>query len=365
MRPLVARPWLTGRVTSAVLVRKVDDCTPTLLLDESDAAFGGDKEYSETLRGVLNTGYRRGLSYSACVGQGANLTYRDFRTFCPKAIAGLGRLPSTLQSRSIAIRLKRRAPGERIERHRERDVRPRAELIAGNLATWADHKQIIAALADARPEVPHELGDRACDVWEPLVAIADMAGCGWSERARLAARQLSGAIEPDEVTLGVRLLTDCREGFDGRDRMRTRDLLEHLNSLEEAPWGGWNAGAGIKPRELANKLRPYEIRSRDIHVEEDGTRRTMKGYLRTDFEDAWGRYLPQGSPGTPTAPMLQPSRRWVSSRRAPTPIRRGSMRPRNRMAMRVARMARIERPFWGRTGFAGAAATAADGAFRL
>jgi hypothetical protein len=56
---LVANPWLTGRVTPAVLVRKIDKVLPTLLLDESDAAFGGEKD-AETLRGVLNTGHRRG-----------------------------------------------------------------------------------------------------------------------------------------------------------------------------------------------------------------------------------------------------------------------------------------------------------------
>jgi len=33
---------------------------PTLLLDESDAAFARDKEYSEALRAVLNSGHSRG-----------------------------------------------------------------------------------------------------------------------------------------------------------------------------------------------------------------------------------------------------------------------------------------------------------------
>ena len=41
---VVARPWLTGRVTAAVLARKVDKERPTLLLDESDAAFKGDRD---------------------------------------------------------------------------------------------------------------------------------------------------------------------------------------------------------------------------------------------------------------------------------------------------------------------------------
>src|SRR5919202_1265859 len=98
---IAARSWLTGRVTAAVLVRKVAAQTPALLLDESDAAFKGDREYAETLRGVLNAGFRRGGVASLCVGQGANITYEDFPVYCPKAIAGIGKLPDTVADRSI------------------------------------------------------------------------------------------------------------------------------------------------------------------------------------------------------------------------------------------------------------------------
>lgn len=80
---VVARPWLTGRVTAAVLSRKVDAETPTLLLDESDAAFNGEKEYAEALRGILNTGHRRGGNSTVCVSQGGSISYKDFSTFCP------------------------------------------------------------------------------------------------------------------------------------------------------------------------------------------------------------------------------------------------------------------------------------------
>jgi hypothetical protein len=122
MSPLVARPWFTGRVTAAVLVRKVAAETPALLLDESDAAFKGDREYAETLRGVLNAGYRRGGVTSLCVGQGANLGYKDFQVFSPKAVAGIGNLPDTVADRAIPIELKRRKPGEHVERFRFRKV---------------------------------------------------------------------------------------------------------------------------------------------------------------------------------------------------------------------------------------------------
>lgn len=89
---LVAKPWFTARVSAAVMIRKIAAEMPTLLLDESDAAFSGDAEYTEALRGALNAGYRRGGCHSMCVGTSANLKPKDFSVFGPKAIAGIGRL---------------------------------------------------------------------------------------------------------------------------------------------------------------------------------------------------------------------------------------------------------------------------------
>jgi uncharacterized protein DUF3631 len=287
LRPLVAEAWLTGHVSPAVLVRKVDALTPTLLFDESDRTFGGDKESAETLIGVLNTGYQRGGAYSICVGKQHD--WKDFSTFCPKAIAGLdGKMPDTVRSRSVSIRMKRRAPGEEIERYRRREVLKRAELIFDNLAQWADHEPTIEQLAAARPALPDELSDRAADVWEPLLAIAGMAGGEWPSRALTAARALSGSAEPDEDTIGVRLLADCRAAFGDEDWVSTHDLLDHLHGLEEAPWGEWFKGNPISARKLAVLLRPYGIRSEQVR---EGDER-YRGYPRKPFEDAWTRYIP-------------------------------------------------------------------------
>jgi len=121
---LVDKPWLTGKVTAAVLARKVDKVTPTLLLDESDAAFGGDKDYAETLRGVLNTGYRAGGKSSLCVKRGADFDFADLSTFSPKAIAGLRELPDTVASRSIRLELSRKTEDEPAARFRRRGAHP-------------------------------------------------------------------------------------------------------------------------------------------------------------------------------------------------------------------------------------------------
>jgi hypothetical protein len=301
---LVARPWLTGRVTAAVLIRKVDEQTPTLLLDESDAAFAGEKEYAEALRGVLNTGYRRGGTASFCEKKGGDWTYRDASTFTPKAIAGIGHLPDTVASRSIPIRLKRKAPGEPAEDFFRLDVDDQAAPLVERLRQFAVGR--LDELAAARPERPAGLRDRAADVWQPLFAIADLAGCDWPARARWAALELSSAaaMDVDDGSIGVRLLADVRRVFDQRgvDRLATAELLEGLAADEEAPWATWHRGDRISPRKLAGLLRRFDVRSKTIRLP-DGE--TPKGFLREQFEDPWARYL--AHPPSPSATTPQPA----------------------------------------------------------
>ena len=137
----MARPWLTGRTTASTLARKVDAETPTLLLDESDVAFGGDKSYAQELRGILNSGFRRGGRHTINVpGQQSTWTPTDFSVFCPKAIAGIGSVPDTVASRSITIRLQRKRPEERVEKLRRRRAQRLAEPIRARLEAVASKR---------------------------------------------------------------------------------------------------------------------------------------------------------------------------------------------------------------------------------
>lgn len=284
---LVARPWPTPRATAAVLVRKLARGMPTLLLDESDAAFRGNREYAEALRAVLNAGWRRGGAACLLVKKGGDWLPQDFTVFGPKAIAGIGRLPDTVADRSIPIVLKRRAPNEQVERFRWREAREAAGPLRERLEQWTSAN--LDTLAEARPQIPTDLDDRAADGWEPLLAIADAVGGGWPERARRAAVALSAGEEREEDSLGVRLLRDIQLVFTerGTDRLSSEDLVAALNEMDEAPWGDLR-GKPLDKRSLARRLRPYEIRPKQVRVGD----RTLKGYKREFFHDAWGRYIP-------------------------------------------------------------------------
>ena len=121
---LAARPWFTGRVTAAVLQRRLEWDHPALLLDETDAAFKKESEYSEALRAILNSGHRRGCPAWLCVGKGHELA--SFDVFGPKALAGIGKLPETIVDRCIRLVLRRRAPNETVARFRRREVEEEA-----------------------------------------------------------------------------------------------------------------------------------------------------------------------------------------------------------------------------------------------
>jgi hypothetical protein len=308
LETLIAKPWLTGRVTSAVLVRKIDAEQPTLLLDESDAAFGGEKEYAETLRGVLNTGYRRGGVYSCCVGKGSETSFKDFSTFSAKAIAGIGKLPDTVADRSIPIRLKRAARGEDgVLKFRRREVEDEASNLRKRIDSWAT--QIIQEVSNARPQLPDELSDRQQDGAESLLAIADLAGGRWPNAARTALVSLCAEGQHEDGSLGCNLLSDIRQLFDEKltDRMSSADLASALAGLETSPWGEWNRGKPISQAKVARLLHPYEIITHNVRIGE----KVLKGYERQDFEDVWKRYLrsatgsPSDDPGPQGATPLQ------------------------------------------------------------
>lgn len=208
---------------------------------------------------------------------------RNFSTYCAKAIAGIGDLPDTVADRSIPIRMKRKRAGDHVERFRSRDV---AKPAAGLRDTITSSVHGLSLhLQDARPDLPAELDDRAQDGWEPLLAIADLAGEEWPHLARKAAIALSAGRELDEGT-GHSLLLACRVAFDDSqaEQLTSTDLISGLSAIPEAPWGDYG-GKPITGRKVAKLLQPYDIKPR--HKEAGST------YLRADFEDAWARYGPQ------------------------------------------------------------------------
>jgi hypothetical protein len=235
---------------------------------------------------LLNAGNRRGTFVPRCVGPQQVLT--DFSTFCPKALAGIGELPDTITDRAIVVRLARKRKNEQALRFRHREALEIAEPLYTALASWAvDAADDLAAL---RPAMPRELNDRAEEAWEPLVAIADLAGAEFPNRVRAAAASLSAPDVRDEETLGILLLRDIAAVFKqgGADKLFSRNLAARLNELEESPWGDLDQrGKSLDERGLALRLRPFGVRSKTVRLDDE----RAKGYHLVDLADVFARYL--------------------------------------------------------------------------
>jgi hypothetical protein len=291
-------PLITVNATIAAVVRSIGEDPPTLLVDEADTLWGTRKQADnhEDLRGLLNAGHQRNrpmLRWDV-----TSRTAEQLDTFAMALLAAIGELPDTIMDRAVVIRMRRRAPGEQVDPYRTRRDAPPLNGLCEQLATWA--RAHLRELQQATPAMPLE--DRAADTWEPLIAIADLAGGDWPARARDAAATMTAAEaqHEEDTAASVRLLADLRQLFQATDAeaLYTSTILEALHQLEDAPWADWY-GHPLATRDLAKLLRPYQVESKNVR-EHGGSPR--KGYTRADLHDAWARYVPLH----PLQPLQQP-----------------------------------------------------------
>ncbi|MGE4401819.1 MAG: DUF3631 domain-containing protein [Desulfobulbus sp.] len=281
---LSARAMTASSISSAALYRAIDAWKPTLLIDEADACMKDNEE----LRGIINSGHTRESAYVIRT-VGDNFTPTKFNTWGAKALAGIGHVADTIMDRAVVLELRRKLPHETVDRLRYVEPDLFTDLRSKLARMAEDHADQIR---QARPDLPACLNDRAQDNWEPLLAIAMVAGGHWVEIGTRAAIKLSGNESPTQ-TIGVELLADIKEVFEEKevDRISTADLIRALCTDDEKAWSTYNRGKEITPRQISGKLKGYGISSTTLRFRHAGT---AKGYERRQFDESFARYIPTG-----------------------------------------------------------------------
>lgn len=298
----------------AAIFRTLSASPVTLLVDECDTIFtrrGKDGDGNEDLRALLNCGYKRGATIPRCVGPKHEVQH--FTVFCAAALAGLGDLPDTIMTRSVVIHMRRRGPHEKVEPFRTRIHADEGRVIGDRLSRWAI--QYGRDAGTSWPTLPVGIVDRPAECWEPLIAIADVAGGNWPARARAACVAMCKASQDRSQSLRVRLLADLRILFTTAgdpEAMHTKTIIERL--CDGQPYGldddaPWNEiyGKPLSVRGLASMLKQHQINSTKVKV----NGQALQGYRREHLWDAWVRNLPLCSvhaeptepPPVPTPPI--------------------------------------------------------------
>jgi hypothetical protein len=296
---LVVRPLLAVNMTPATAFRIIAKHRPTLLIDEVDSFLADNEE----LRGIINASHRHDGRVPRLVGE--DFEPRNFRVYTAVALSGIGSLHPTLMDRAIIIDLKRRRASEKVIPLRIGKT-GHLDDIARRIMRWiADNKERIAAM---EPMISGAIDDRDADNWFALLAIADVAGGVWPQRARQAAEAMRIAAGDSEDWTEL-LLADIRAVFYPRaepadrdevdadevspevepiEAMSSAELIAALVEIPGHPWGEMpKTRKPLTQHQLAHRLKPLRIVTVKV-----GERPRVNGYRRQDFEEAFARYLP-------------------------------------------------------------------------
>lgn len=300
------RPKQAANITEAALFRAIAKWQPTMLVDEVDGVFGLKRrepsERQEMIRTTLNAGFERDGNV---IRTATNGEPEEFNVYCPKVLCGIGHLPDTVRDRGLAVRMTRRTREEPIEKQRLRTLKTDGGKLAARLEAWSSWAAL--QCAGEYPEMPEELDDRAQDAYEILVAIADLAGDEWGQKARLALVHLRAEDQGEQhESSGLLLLRDVAVFADrlaGMERIPTADLLALLYEEGECPWEEWWGELTKKkaPRRLGLALGEFGLKPERWR---EGAAR-HRGYKVAPILDALDRYMDtqHGPHGT----MAQPS----------------------------------------------------------
>jgi putative DNA primase/helicase len=286
LEQLAAKAFLLSSASGASLYRFIEKERPTLLLDEYDTYMKGN----EVIRGLINAGHKYNGKALKCVGDDHDA--KKFECYCPVAMAGIGTrvLNATILSRSHVIKMK---PAKAFEVSREFDLDDTEtsnslKMIQSKYARWAlDNKD---KLKTAKPNPHGSLRNRKKDNWKAFYAIADLAGQKWID---LANNTVEATWQSRSLTFKEILLADIQDIFESHDleQFSSIELTKKLNALEFRPYAEMNEGNGFTQNGIANILKGYDIKPKQIDFYIDGERKQLRGYKKEWFADAWDRHL--------------------------------------------------------------------------
>jgi hypothetical protein len=326
---LVNKPIAIVNPTPASLYTLIEQEHPTLLLDEIDRTFS--KKDTSDITSIVNSGFERGANVPRVTIE-PKRKVEFFNVFGPMMLVGIDKhnMPDTIADRSIAIRLKRRIGAEKVEPYRPRKKAAQGVALRERLEAWASAVSDKAREMDD-PIFPRGIESRQADKWEAIFVVADVAdatdgtedtansrGTAWGQKARQAALFFLKEEQETETTSHSELILKdidniFRHELFAKDKYSTSGLLDKLVNLSESIWSNYEFGKPLSARGLGRLLEPHGIKSKMIRFK-DGTREDQaRGYYKSQFEDAWARYLPKPDtheisvPSVPAVPEPLPA----------------------------------------------------------
>jgi Protein of unknown function (DUF3631) len=278
-------------MTAATLFRSIEAESPTVFFDEAETL---SSESANTMRAVLNVGYRKGQTIPRTSGN----TIKEYPTFCPKVFILIGDVYDTLRDRSIVVTMRR---GEAPQRFIYDVAKGLGAAIAETAAEAIKaHTADIAEVFASHPRLDF-LTDRDEEIWTPLFTLAhifcpdrinELSQCAVdiaTEKTAESRRytQLESEDQSADAEYAEKLLLDLYALLLTHGKIiASREAVDLLKQVPTSPWRKFR-GAGLSIRDMANMLSRFGVKpARIAKGSGRGNQTFLRGYKLAEVETA-------------------------------------------------------------------------------
>lgn len=290
-----ANPASINSITPAQLFRMIDGEAPTIYVDEAEKL----NRENHPCREIINSGYRKGQTVRRTVGKET----KEFKLYGPKCFILIGTTYSTLNDRSVVVKMQRATLEQRqhlafydqgVAKSEGESIR---ESIANEINAGAKY-DITEHFVNTTTELQF-LSARDAEIWRVLIATAKTFCPGRINEAKKVAADIAGeksapvvreSKEEEEKAHNeeykLRLLADMLRACNGEKMIPSSEVLPRLFALDIAPWRKYK-GRGITIDEVGMLMGLCGINSKAIQVGKGRkNRKVVRGYSRVDLQNA-------------------------------------------------------------------------------
>jgi hypothetical protein len=288
IRDLSANGW-SAKATKDALRAKLDcprDARPTIIVDEISDVFGksGRTGSQHPLGTILRLGYKVGETDSFTSARVAE----EIDIFAAAAMAGRGNaVPDDIRGRSVAIRMRNGTPAVD---YTVREHDPMAAMLSNAVGRY--FRRYLGELERFRARGIHpKLTGRRREIWEPLFAVAHVAGGSWPQRILQAFQDLVLDQSDNSVlTPKQTVIRDVQRAAHliGGDEIAGRDIIAALRGFREPLY------EGMVDRSLAMFIASATdpVKPGLLSRAADAGGKQARGYLLADIERIAAERLP-------------------------------------------------------------------------
>lgn len=279
-----SNPVMSGAMTPAAIYKTLAEEQPTLFFDEAETL---SSESANTMRAVLNMGYRKGSVVRRAIGN----KLEEYQVYGPKVFILIGDVYDTLKDRSIIIRMKRGEPKERFVYN---EAQADGEKLRDEISAMLDDVKYDIAEKFQNYEGLEFLSDRDEEIWSPLFVLASvichdrmqeltMSAVDMSAEKQQAARAYVNLLGEEQKQQdsddAERLVEDMITIIGKQKHIPTAEAIVKLHEIVTAPWRKYK-GVGISMHNVADILSRFGVRPCNLRI----GKKIVKGYKLADLK---------------------------------------------------------------------------------